>query len=77
MTALPANRMATAWITAQTCAVCGRDWPNPFDPIPTIYTQQSIDADLPPDPICDFCVQEHDPELFAALLADRQRFWAS
>jgi len=56
--------------------VCGREWWQQ-DPVPTIYTVASIEAELPPEPICDHCVEQHDLDLFAALLAERQRYWSS
>ena len=75
MAELPPNRMATAFLVAEACAVCARDWPS--REVPTIYTQESIDAQVPPEPICDHCVEDEDPTLFEALLADRRRFWGS
>ena len=48
-----------------------------IDPVPTAYTVASIEARLPPAPVCDFCVEAHDPELFDELLTDRRRFFAT
>jgi hypothetical protein len=41
----------------------------------TAYTVESIESGDPPKPVCDFCVEEHDPETFAELQADRRRYW--
>ena len=67
--------MATAFLVAEACAVCARDWPS--REVPTIYTLESIDAQVPPQPIYDHCVEDEDPALFEALLADRRRFWGA
>jgi hypothetical protein len=74
---LPPSRMVTTFFAGHRCAVCGRDWPPHDPPYPGIFTEASIDADDVPAPVCDYCVEEHDPELFDALLADRRRFMAS
>jgi len=73
---LPPNRIAFTEFPAGICVVCGREWWQQ-DPVPTIYTVASIEAELPPEPICDHCVEQHDLDLFAALLAERQRYWSS
>jgi len=76
MSALPPNRMAFTEFPAGICVVCGGErWQQ--DPVPTVYPVASIEAELPPEPIYDHCVEQHDPHLFAALLAERQRYWSS
>lgn len=75
MEVMPPVRIASAFFASPTCAMCGREWEPFADPVPTAYTVESIDADAPPEPVCDFCVERHDPELFVALLADRRRFY--
>ena len=75
---LPGSKIATCSFAAPACAVCGRDWDDDDGhPVPTVYTLASIEAGDPPVPICDYCVEEHEPELFHALLVDRRRFYAS
>jgi hypothetical protein len=49
---------------------------SPDIPSPGAYTTASIEAGLPPDPVCDFCLEEHDPFRFDDLLAERRRFYA-
>ena len=74
---LPPVRIAAAFLVGDTCAVCGRDWAPGRDPVPTAYTVESIEAGERPAPVCDFCIEEHDPPLFAALLSDRRRFFST
>jgi hypothetical protein len=73
---LPPNRIAFTEFPAGVCAVCGSEWWQDH-PVPTVYSVASIEAELPAEPICDHCVERHDPDLFGALPADRQRFWSS
>lgn len=75
---LPENKITTVPIfSAEKCVVCGRHWEDGGHPIPTVYTRSSLDARELAEPICDYCVEAHDPELFAALLEDRRRFHGS
>ncbi len=73
--ALPPNRITFDWMPWWRCAVCGREWEPPEDP--TVYTEASIAAGDALEPICDFCVEEHDPKLFVRLLAKRREFMAN
>ncbi|MDX6648908.1 MAG: hypothetical protein QOJ97_859 [Solirubrobacteraceae bacterium] len=77
MVDLPPNKIATTFFASPRCAVCGREWEQGATPVPTVYTVASFEAELPPEPVCDYCVEEHDPELFEELLAERRRFYAS
>jgi hypothetical protein len=56
------------------CVLCNRDWP-PEPQVPTAYTIESIAAELPPEVVCDHCIEDRYPEAtFAELMAERQRF---
>ena len=73
----PSSISVTGWRDAEVCGVCGRDWLAHDIPVPTVYTNASIQAsDVLLEPICDHCVEERDPELFLELLAHRRRLWA-
>jgi hypothetical protein len=76
MSGLPPNVLETRDFASEVCAVCGADWETHVPSIPTVYTERSIDFGLPPQPICDLCVEAGDSVRFAELLSDRQRFWA-
>ena len=76
MSALPPNRVHTTFFASEVCALCGVDWETYDPPVPTVYTERSMAYGLPPQPICDLCVEHGDPLRFAELLSDRQRFWA-
>lgn len=72
---LPEVRIETAAVTATTCAVCGRYCPMLDMPIPTAYTVASIDADDPPVPVCDHCIETRYPnETWDELRAERRRY---
>jgi len=43
--------------------------------VPYGFTAESIRADDPPAIMCDYCVQQHYPDTFAELLAERRYFW--
>jgi hypothetical protein len=71
---LPDVRIATTYFAWDACAVCGRAWDN-ARPVPTAYVEATVGADdVPPVPVCDFCVEEHYPWLMPRLLAARRRF---
>lgn len=71
---LPDVRIATTYFAWDACAVCGRAWDN-ARPVPTAYVEATVGADdVPPVPVCDFCVEEHYPWLMPTLLAARRRF---
>jgi hypothetical protein len=56
---------------AETCAVCGRDWPK--SDLATAYTVETIESDEPSAPVCDHCIEsEYPPGALASLLAERQ-----
>ena len=76
---LPEIKITTAPFPAADyrCVVCRREWEPGQTPVPSAYTVESIEADLPPQVVCDYCVEEHYPEAFAELLEDRERFWSS
>jgi hypothetical protein len=74
---LPPVKITTAFFAVERCAICGREWERASTPVPTVYTLASIEAEMPPEPVCDFCVEERDPALFRELLVERQRFHAS
>jgi hypothetical protein len=75
MSGLPPVKIGTTFFARETCAVCRREWSGGQTPVPTVYTIASIEAELPPEPVCDHCVEQHDPDLFAELMADRKYFW--
>ena len=72
---LPPAKLTTVFFANDTCAVCGHEQSPGVDPVPSWYTRQSIALELPPQVICDGCVQDHAPSMFEELLADRRRFW--
>jgi hypothetical protein len=75
---LPELRLVWSGVHTEVCVHCGRDWlMSPDIPSPGAYTTASIDAGLPPDPVCDFCLEQHAPQRFADLLAERRRFYSS
>jgi hypothetical protein len=74
-TQLPEVRITTSFLTATSCAVCGRHCPMLDIPVPTAYTVASISADLPPIPVCDDCIETRYPaETWDELRAERRRF---
>jgi hypothetical protein len=77
MADLPPVKIVTTFFDQDLCAVCGRDWQAGTTPVPTAYTVESIDAGMPPEPVCDHCVEQHDPALFKQLMAERKYFWAN
>jgi hypothetical protein len=76
---LPAVRIATTYVAEEACGLCRRDWDN-RRPVPTAYVESTLggagagDDAQPPVPVCDFCVEQHSPVLFDALLRERRRF---
>ena len=76
MTELPEIKITTSFFATDVCAVCGREWEQGQTPVPTAYTVESIEAELPPEPVCDHCIEDRYLEpTFAELMAERQRFW--
>lgn len=72
-TSLPRHKITHTECPWWTCAVCKGEW-HQTHPVPSVYTLASIEADLPLIPICDHCVEQHDPALFDELLAERRLF---
>ena len=73
---LPEVKIATTFFAVEQCALCGRGL-GQRHPVPTAYAVESIEAELPPVPVCDFCIEKRYPDLHGELLAERRRFYAS
>jgi hypothetical protein len=77
MSGVPEVKIVTTFFACERCAVCGREWDGEY-PVPTAYTVKSIESELPPMPVCDYCIEEkYPPELFKTLMEDREYFWAN
>jgi hypothetical protein len=74
--AFPPVRLENSFFHVERCAACGRGWEMHDPPVPTYFTVASIEVDDPPVPVCDLCIEQHDPARFDALLAERQRFYS-
>lgn len=77
---LPEIKITTTQVPAfpYVCAVCGREWEPGQTPVPSAYTVESIEADNPPEVVCDHCIEDRYPDAtYAELMAERERFWAS
>jgi len=76
---LPEIRIETTEFPAfpYRCAVCGNEWEPGQTPVPSAYTVESIDAELPAPGRLRPLHRAALLETFAERVAQRQRFWES